>query len=283
MRTQRNAQANHGAQLAVAAAIMLIVGSTASAKDPPQVGIDAKIVDASDAFQWNIGVDYAHFNPSAGGNGDQWGGSASGFFKFDSKLGLNIDLGYHNVSTAGSGPSLDNWNVGASLVRNMDDGRFGATLAYQRSSISSFSTNATNYGLFVDYYATPAFTLSGKGGGFSISPGSNGTYFGGSLKGYPCPNLAIGGTIDHAHFNGFGGSNETDYGLGAEYQFGGRFSLYGGYSYSDFTPGNFHVATWSVGIKLYDDTNNGSRDLVDRQRTGTTGWSTQFAALALKF
>ena len=281
MQIQRGEQAIHGARLVVTAAIMLVIGPTAFAKDPPQVGIDTKIVDASDAFQWNIGIDYAHFKPSAGGNGDQSGGSASGFFKFNPDLGLNLDLGYHNVSS--TGPSLDNWNVGASLVWTMDNWRFGPTLGYQHSSISSFSTQATNYGAFADYFATPSFTVSGKGGGFSTHPGSDGYYFGGQLKGYPCPNLAIGGTIDHAHFNGFGGSNETDYGLGAEYQFAGRFSVYGGYSYSDFSPGNFHVTTWSVGIRLYDDTNSGTRDLVDRQRTGTTGWSTQFAALALKF
>lgn len=279
MQSLNNTYATNLARLLLASAILIALSGAAFAKDPPQVSIDTKFIDVTDTFQWNLGVDYTHINPSIGNNGDQWGGTASGFYKFKDGPGLNLDLGYHNVSS--TGPSLDNWNIGAALAWNCDAWRYGGFAGYQRSSVSSFSVKATDYGLFADYWAAPAFTISGKGGGFTMNPGSNGYFLGGSLKGYPAPDFSIGGSIDYSHFNSSGGAKETDYSVRAEYLVKDWISISGNYTRSDFSPGSFHADSLGIGITLRY--NGAVNNLVERDRTGPTGWSTQFAALALRF
>lgn len=235
-----------------------------------------------------LGFDYAHFNPKFGSDGDQWGFTGSALFPLMHNVGIGINAGYDRVTSKFF--DLDHWTAGASLVWQIGDVRFGPSYGFQRNSASGFSADTHNYGGFGEYFATPWLTVGAKGGGFSSDPGSNGYYVGGQFKGYLMPNLALTGMIDHTHFNAFGGSNENDYSINGEYLFGGGLyrapwppiSIYGGYTRSNFTPGSFHVDTFFVGIKLYTD-GNGATTLVDRQRTGTLGWQTEFAALSLKF
>ncbi len=265
----------------LAGAILFALSGTTFAMDtpPPQVAVEPRLVDVSDVFQWNLGIDYAHINPSLGANGDQWGGSVSGYYKFRDGPGLNLDLGYHRVSSSGAG--LDNWNFGAALAWNNDAWRYGGFAGYQRSSVSSFSVNATDYGLFADFFATPEFTVSGKGGGFRTHPGSNGYFLGGSVKGYPAPNFSISGAIDYNHLNNSGGAKETDYSLRGEFLFQPSVSISGTYVRSDFSPGSFHADSFGIGVTFRFDGPAGN--LVDRDRNGPTGWSTTFAPLVLRF
>lgn len=239
-----------------------------------------------------LGFDYTHFSPSAGNNGDQWGVTGSGLFPLTSGFAINLDAGYHNVSSKGF--DLDSWNIAGSLAWQLDKWRFGPSLGYQSNSASGYSTDTYNYGAYADYFVTPRFTLSGKGGGFSSSPGSGGYYLGGQIKGYITPNFLIGGRVDATHFSAYGGSDEDDYGIFSEYLFWDDededdddcwwppTSIYGGYVYSDFSPGHFHVDTVFVGIKLYTD-GTGADTLVDRQRTGSLDWSSSFAPLSFRF
>ena len=239
-----------------------------------------------------LSLDYAHFSPSSGSDGNQWGFSGTGLFPLGKNFGLNLDLGYHNVSSTGA--SLDNWTVNGSLAWLQKDWRIGPSFGYQSNSVGSFSTSTYNYGLFADYFASPSWTLSGKGGGFSSSPGSDGYYLGGQLKGYLNPDFALSGSIDYTRFTRFGGSSETDYTFAGEYLFWDDededdddcwwppSSIYGGYTYSGFAPGKFYVNSFFIGLKLYTN-GNGADSLVDRQRTGTLDNWNNFAALSLKF
>ncbi len=229
-----------------------------------------------------FGFDYAHFSPSSGSDGNQYGLSGSGLFALGDNFGLNLDAGYHNVSS--SGPNLSNWTASGALVWQGADWRLGPNFGFQSNSKGSFSSNTYNYGAYADYFVSPAITLSGKGGGFSSNPGSGGYYLGGALKGYVNPDFAIDGAIDYTRFTSFGGSSETDFTIRSEWLVSEStpVSVFGGYTYSGFSPGSFNVSTVFVGIKLYTN-GNGATTLVDRQRTGTLGWSSAFMPLSLRF
>jgi hypothetical protein len=229
-----------------------------------------------------LGVDYADFSPSSGSDGNQWGLSGSGLFALGDNFGLNLDVGYHNVS--GTGPSLDNVAASGTLLLQQPDGRIGLTLGFQSNSQGSYSSNTYNYGLVGDYFVSPEITLSGKGGGFSSDPGSDGYYLGGALTGYANPDLAINGAIDYTRFTKFGGSNETDFTIKGEWLVSESTPVlvFGGYTYSALSPGSFNVGTVFVGIKLYTS-RVGAVTLTAQQRNGPVGWSSAFAPLSLKF
>jgi len=243
--------------------------------------------------------DYAHINPSTGNDGDQWGFSGSGLFAFGQNLGLDIDLGYHNVLSNGRG--LNNWTAGASLAWRVDNLRLGPSFGFQSNSIEDYSADTYNYGGYLDYYLTHNLTVSGKGGGFStsssdsgFSSSSTGFYYGGQLQGFVTPNFSISGAVDFTHFNQYGGSSETDYEAFLEYLFWGDededfygswwlpTSIYAGYTYSDFSQNDFHVSTFTIGLNFYTN-GNGANTLVDRQRSGTVENFTTFQPLSLRF
>jgi hypothetical protein len=257
-------------------------GSEAGLSPPPKDYFGASAGLSSGTF----GIDYAHLSPSQGDDADQWGFRASGLFPFAHNFGLDIDAGYHKVSSEFF--DLDNWTAGASLVWQVDKFRLGPSFGFQSNSVNTFTMNTYNYGGFVDYFATPHLTLSAKTGGFSSDPGGNGYYIGGQIKGYLTPNLALSGAIDHTHFNAFQGSDENDYGLDAEYLFWDDedcwwppTSFYVSYDHTTFSPGSFDIDTVGFGIKLYTD-GNGATTLRDRQRTGVLTRQT-FSPLRLRF
>lgn len=95
----------------------------------------------------------------------------------------------------------------------------------------------------------------------------------------------VNGGIEYTKFTRLRGSSETDYSVGVEYLFSGSapLSVFGRYSYSAFSPGNFNVNTVTVGLKLYFDA-KGATTLVDRQRTGTLDpFSPLVTAVQFKF
>ena len=249
--------------------------------------VSPKSEAASFASAWDIvdstfGLNYANFSPNVGNDGTQLGVTGSGLFSLGDNLGLDLNAGYNNVSAKGF--HLDNWTANVSLAWRKQDWRFGPSFGYQNNSSAGFSASTYNVGGYFDYYHSDAFTFSGKGGGFWSSPGSNGYYVGGGLTGYLCPNFAARGSVDYTRWSAFGGSDETDYTLSAEYRFRGKLplSLYGGYTYSEFAPGSsFHVNTLFLGLKYHFD--DRFETLRDRDRGGTLGSSTYFAPLSLKF
>ena len=217
-------------------------------------------------------VDPAHFTPNVGAKGDQWGVAGSGLFPIYDKLGIDLNAGYHRVTTSGPGPGLNNWTAGASLVWQEPDWRFGPSFGFQSNSVGFLSTQTYNYGPYVDWFALPYLTLSTKGGGFSSTPVLGGFYFSGGIKLYATPNFVYNSAIDYTRFTSFASSSETDFTISAEYLFSERtpISFFGGFTRNQFSPGNFRVNTVSFGLKLYLN-GDGAATLVDRQRTGTLG------------
>ncbi|MGN6515563.1 MAG: hypothetical protein ACTHLR_06950 [Rhizomicrobium sp.] len=231
---------------------------------------------------WTLLGNYANFDPSAGASGDQWGGSVRGQWLVGNNLALDVGGGYNNVSTDHS--NLDNWTADASVVWYLSNLRVGPTVGYQNNSVSGFHADTWNYGAFAEYF-WPYVTLSGKGGGFTTSgsgPSSDGYYLGGALTGYVNPNLSVMGGVDYTHFSPFGGSDETDWTLRGTWRpwAATPFAFWAGYTYSDFSPGSFHVSTISVGVQF--DLGNG-QTLIESDRGGAIINQAALTALSFKF
>ena len=157
-------------------------------------------------------------------------------------------------------------------------GRIGGTVGYNGLSGSGAGTfNVTNYGGFAEWYAAPMFTVGVKGGGATASAGGFGsgsaTYVGGEAVVYALPDLALNADIDYLSISG---GNLTSYGGTAEWLVSEHVpvSVYGGYTYSEFSGGGGHLSTWMVGLKFYLN-GNGASTLADRQRTGNANWGTE--------
>lgn len=261
--------------LGVAAALAVVNISVAQAQGTP----NAPQLQSTGSF----GLDYANFSPSSGATGNQWGLTGTYNFALNYNLGANLTLGYHSVS--GSGPTLGAWNGGASLIsagnKFLDDravandfgsrlrGTFGLGWANYKST--AFSQSVVNYGANFDVLLSPSALWSAKGGGFSASNGgSSGYYLGTGLTGYVVPDYAVTARVDYTRWSASPGSNQADYTLSGEYLFSRStpVSLYGGWTYSTFPPGTFHVNQLSGGLRLYVGGVPG-QSLEQRNRTGT--------------
>lgn len=234
--------------------------------------------DDFSGFHGTLSGDYANIDVNHGGSADDYGVSGAG------TIPLNIygasaegDLGYHHLS--GNGADADAYNIGGSLFWTPGAGRLGATINYHDLEAGG-SVNVTNYGGFAQYYANDFVTVSAKGGGFSGD--ADGYYIGGQATGYATRDIALNAGIDYAHINRF--TDETDYALSAEWLVSEEtpISVYGGYTYSDLSDTSLHANTWMVGLRIYTD-GNGAATLVDRQRSGTLGWVSDFGPAAFTF
>lgn len=231
---------------------------------------------------WSVGGDYANFNPKTGSSADQWGLGVHGQAMIGQNVAIDVSGGYNNVS--GNGMSLSNWTAAASAVWYFPAGRVGPVVGYQNNSESGFHSDTWNYGGFGEYF-WPSFTLGGKAGGFNTDSSfsnSSGYYAGGSLTGYVNPNFSVAGSVDHTHFSPFGGSGETDWSITTNWRpwSGTPVTIWGGYTYSDFSPGSFSVNVISVGVRF--DLSNGLT-LIDSDRGGVVINQAAFAPLSLKF
>ena len=223
-------------------------------------------------------ADYANYSFSgASGSADSWGGSVAGRIDtglWDMKLQGNA--AYHNISA--SGISVDNWGLSGNAYWEPGKGRLGLSLGYQNFDAGP-SLNITNYGAFAEWWASDAFTLSAKGGGFSGNYGIDGYYLGGEAKGYVMPDVALSGSVDYTDFNS---ANETDLTAMAEWLVSEDVpvSISGGYRYSDISGFSGHVNTWFVALTWYCDEDGSDPTLAGRQRSGTLNWTAGFRPVA---
>lgn len=220
----------------------------------------------------NIDVDHG------GGSINNWGLNGGGMFGFGPSWAGQIDGGYHHLD--GNGASANDWNVDGSAFWRADAGRVGAVVGYNSINGGGADLNVTNYGLFGDWYASRSITVGIKGGAFSASHNSDGEYFGAALTGYITPDVSLSGMYDYAHFKHI--TNENDYTAQAEWLISERtpFSVYGGYTRSEFSNGGGAANTWFVGVRFYCDPVEGAT-LVDRQRNGAEIYGTSFGPAAM--
>ncbi len=249
-------------------------------------------ITAKDVQSVTFGFEHLTLSPTPGMNGSQWGVGAAGFFPFNPSWGLNIDGGLYTISTSGAA-TTNGTRLQLSLVTPWSkqlggiitpSGRAGLNVGFQNNSTSGFSTQTWNYGGFIDVYPTYNLTLSAKAGIVTKCAASNGYYFGGGASLYATPDLSLKGTYDYSRFNAFGGSNESDYGLRADYRLPNTpLALYGGYARSNFSPlTSFHVDTTTLGLASRGGGNKGAT-LVDSQRNGTLDNSNLYVGLQCRF
>jgi opacity protein-like surface antigen len=262
--------------------------SQTSGAPPPSSG-GLRSSDTTGFSAGTFGLDYAHFSPKTGSNGDQWGLSGSGLFGLTPSLSLQLDGGYHRISGSGSRSDLNNYMLGGSLIYSTGDWRFGGDLAFEKDKQGIYSAAVTNYGVFGQHWwrmaPGPTWEAHAKAGGFNVDHNfGHGYYVGGGASFFPTPNWSIGAGIDHTHFNPFGGSDEDDYWLGFEDYFcpPHRLSIWGGYARSEFSPGSFHVDTVAIGFRWYLN-GEGKPTLVEQHSTGVLSFSPAFTAIQYKF
>jgi hypothetical protein len=236
-----------------------------------------------------FGLDYAHFSPKTGSDGDQWGLSGSGLFGLTPSFSLQLDGGYNRISGSGSGSDLNDYTLGGSLIYSTSDWRLGGNLGYEKDKQGSYSAAVTNYGAFGQHWwrtpPGPVWEVHAKAGGFHVDHNfGDGYYVGGGASFYPTPNWNIGVGIDHSHFDPFGGSDEDDYWLDFEDYFcpSHHLSFWGGYTRSEFSHGGFHVDTISIGLRFYLN-GEGKPTLVDQHSTGVLPFSPAFTGIQYKF
>ncbi len=231
-------------------------------------------------FSGLLSGDYANVSANHGGNADVWGVSGSGAFGLGENFVGEVDTGYQSFSGHGS---VSDWTVDGSVFWRASNGRIGLVVGYNSVSGGGFSANATNYGVFGEWFATPAITLGLKGGGFSGNHGGDGSYVAGAITGYVMPDLSFSGGIDYTNVNHF--TNETDWSIRAEYLFSEKtpISVWAGYVNSHFSGGLPSANTWIVGLTLYCNGPDTGTALVDRQRGGPAKWGTSFSPLAFSY
>jgi hypothetical protein len=256
--------------------------TTSTAQNISQKNIDAV----------TFSLEHLTLSPTPGTNASQWGVGAAGFFPFNPSWGLNIDGGLYTITTPGSA-TTNGSRLQVSLVTPWSkqlggiitpSGRAGLSVGFQNNSTAGFSTQTWNYGGFIDVYPTYNLTLSAKAGIVTKCAASNGYYLGAGASLYATPDFSIKGTYDYSRFNAFGGSNESDYGLRANYQLSNTpLALYGGYARSNFSPlTSFHVDTTTLGLEYRGGGNKGA-SLVDSQRNGTLDNSNLYLGLQCRF
>ncbi|HUK08864.1 MAG TPA: hypothetical protein VLX09_13410 [Stellaceae bacterium] len=269
---------------------------------PPPSGSGQTGVSFSDPFTFftaaQLDLDYANFSPSVGANGNQWGGGGSAILGLAPNFGLQLDGGYHNISS--TGPHTDDWTAGVTGLWMIPDTglRVGPSFGYQRNNTGTFGTDTKMYGGFADFssyfYETAhppralenslQWEVNAKFGGLHSSNEVSGFYGGGGGNLYPIPNLRLYGDFDYTKTSTpFASAHENDYSFGGEYLFPAvPISVYGGFTRSAFEPGTFHVNAVMVGFKFYWN-GNGAQTLVDRQSTGTLPFSPISTAIGFKF
>ncbi len=204
-------------------------------------------------------------------------------------LGASVEAqaGYHDVEDAGS---HNNWNIGGTVFWPLASGRVGASAMYHSVDLGG-GTNDTvwNYHAAGEWFAGDRFTLGAKAGGASGGLGLGGWYAGAEAVFYACPDLALSATADYAKDDNWTFfSHESDFTLSAEWLISEQtpISVYGGYSWAEahigWPVGTPNANILFAGLRFYLN-GNGATTLVDRQRTGTTGWLSSFAPLSINF
>lgn len=241
---------------------------------------------ADDAVNGVIGADYTHFSPNSGPDGDQWG--LGGGLKYDlsPNFGLEGYGSYHKLS--GGGVDVDNWDLRLTGAFKSGGWKLGPSFGYQKDSASGH-IDVKSWGAFVDYNAPPmgdnwGWRFHVQGGGYDTNIPVDGSYVGAGLNAYPCPKFAISGNIDYTRYSSGGGSgHQTDYGIKGEYLIGDSpFSVWGGYTRSDFGSGGFKIDSWGLGVNYYFN-GPGKPSLQERHDTSPLPYNPNFNGLIFKF
>jgi hypothetical protein len=223
-----------------------------------------------------IGGDYSHVWLNRGlGDANIYGVNLGGITPLGGDFRGQVAGGYHRLDASGGG--ADEWNVAGTVAMSLPVGRIGANVGYVDAGLSGISGHVTNYGVYGEYYASPAVTLGLRGGGLTASANAfgfggsrDGGYVGGEGIGYLTPNFAARATIGYV---GVAGGHQWTAGVHGEYLLSEKtpLSAWVGYDYANLGGNGFSVRgnTLSVGLKFYL---GGGGSLEQHQRTGEDDW-----------
>lgn len=258
-------------KLLLAYACALALGGVSNANAQPwAASIDGDYTRTQD----NIG----HFGcPSAFCNGDGYdfnGAVDLPWTWWD--IGLEVNGGSHST-----GHGHDTQGGGSLIWGGLPNFRIAGTVEYNSSDAVVFLPPFIHFsewqtGVGAEWYPTSFLTLSAQAGG--IEGKFHGGYFGGTIKGYVCPDLSLAGYINYTSLStrtfGVLNQRETDYGVKGEWLFSQDIvplALTARWEHTDLhfftetiTPDSFFV-----GLKLYLDESMAPKSLVERNRTGT--------------
>ena len=228
-------------------------------------------ISSTQALAAAITVDgaYDHF--------DFRGSKADGF---DFNGAVNLPLHWSNLSLElnagddGIGPahSLD---IGGGIVWTDPDFRLAGTLVYNRGGLFGSDFDETTISAGGEWYPSDFLTLGAQVG--DIAGRLAGGYASGAVKLYPLPDLSISGfaTFSQWKFPFFKIISETDVGAKGEFLVSEDWPLtvQGGYTHEQIDGfgggGFFHANVFSVGLRLYLDSNSAPAPLIEHNRTGT--------------
>jgi hypothetical protein len=242
---------------------------------------------SSTPFNGTISADYGHIGVSHDSSADFYGVGLTG------TVPLNIahakfegDGSFHNL--AAHGLSHNEFKLGGHLFWSLNGiGRAGASVGYSASDMHNTALtgipgldHVTNYGAFGQYYVGDKYTLSAKGGGFTGDHSDSGYYVGGQATAYATPDVAVNGAIDYTDVNRLTG--ETDYSVTGEWLVSETtpFSIYGGYTYAQYSDASVDANVWMIGLRFYTDGKGLS--LEQHHRSGTLGWAGSFSPAVLR-
>ena len=197
-----------------------------------------------------------------------WTADGSVNLPLDWYSGLSVE---GNVGDRGFS-SIHVFDAGGSVIWTDPDFRLAGSVLYNDLTSGGSSIDATQFGAGAEWYFNPWLTASARGG--AIAGKVHGGYFGGTVKWYVMPDLAVDGFIDYTDLAhkapGAVLVNETNYGAHVEWLPMEDIPVTVGANYTrvHLAPGSTDTDTWFLAIKFYFN-DSPATTLVDRQRTGT--------------
>lgn len=216
----------------------------------------------------SLDVDYNNLSGDNDADANLWNFNGTVVVPVGPNFNVQAGGGYHNLD--GDLIGGDAWDARGAVFWRGERGDIGLAVAHgslepDDSSLTDF--NLTAFGAFGEFFAGDRFTIAANGGWIDGDNSLDGNYFGGSAKFYIMPNLSIAGNVSRIHFDDVG--NVTNFGATAEWQVMADkpFTLYAGYTNSDYSGTDFNVDTFTIGLR-WRFGEDGPTTLVQGDRTG---------------
>jgi hypothetical protein len=214
----------------------------------------------------SIDADYNNMNGDNDVDGDLWNVNGNLLFNVTPQFNIQIGGGYHSLD--GDLIGGDAWDVRGAAFWRAERGALGIAVQHGNIDPDGATTDfdVTAYGAFGEWYASERFTLAAHGGWLDGDLSLDGHYYGGSARFYILPTLSLTGSAGRVHFDDLG--HVTDLGVMVEWQVMADkpFTVYGGYTNSDFSGSDFNIDTFTIGLR-WRFGEDGPMSLVDGDRT----------------
>lgn len=184
---------------------------------------------------------------------------ATGLINFNNGFYVGLDGHFKNIDPSGGSASLSLFDVGTSATYQFSSGfTVGGYLDYMDSDLSglgggfgSISGSATSYGLtggFVRNDLGVEFHLGMTDTSPSLPSGVDWVDYGVNLRYVAATGTKLGANVQRSNVSGNGADvNFTNWGVGADHEFGAGWSAFGGLTRATITGGN-DMTTVGLGV-----------------------------------